>query len=240
MSLRARAVVWDLDGTLISVGSDPLVPFWKALGSLGIDSSALTPITVHGKTDLGICAELIQVNGLDRKYGLDPSVLLGAVDQVTEFEARELLADRRVLPGVHESLNDAIEAGFLNVLATGNSRTRARIKLVTIGLWTRFAIDLSVFGDEVTLRQELLQLSSRRITDYFATRVAGHRRPAIVVVGDTPLDIEAGRPVGRTIAVASGGYSKDELEAARPDLLIDSLASGRDQVVALLKSTSSV
>ena len=45
-----------------------------------------------------------------------------------------------------------------------------------------------------------------------------------VMVGDTPMDICAGRSAGTlTVGVVSGSHSKRELEAMKPDILIHSL-----------------
>lgn len=45
-----------------------------------------------------------------------------------------------------------------------------------------------------------------------------------VMVGDTPMDVHAGKSAGLlTVAVVSGGHSRSELAAVKPDMLIDSL-----------------
>lgn len=47
------------------------------------------------------------------------------------------------------------------------------------------------------------------------------------VIGDTPHDVRCGRAVGaRTVAVASGDYSLDELRACGPDVALESLPAG--------------
>jgi phosphoglycolate phosphatase len=56
-----------------------------------------------------------------------------------------------------------------------------------------------------------------------------------VVVGDTPLDVEAAQAAGaRAVAVATGPYDVDELERARPDSVLPDL---RD-ISALLEALS--
>jgi phosphoglycolate phosphatase-like HAD superfamily hydrolase len=46
----------------------------------------------------------------------------------------------------------------------------------------------------------------------------------ILVVGDTPRDIQCGRAIGaRILAVATGGASFDELRAHQPDWLLEDL-----------------
>ena len=45
------------------------------------------------------------------------------------------------------------------------------------------------------------------------------------VIGDTPLDVSCARAIGaRVVAVATGLHSREELEAAAPDLLFTDLS----------------
>jgi phosphoglycolate phosphatase-like HAD superfamily hydrolase len=50
----------------------------------------------------------------------------------------------------------------------------------------------------------------------------------VVVIGDTPRDIECARHFGAVaVAVATGQYSREALEAEGPDLLFEDLATWR-------------
>jgi phosphoglycolate phosphatase-like HAD superfamily hydrolase len=56
----------------------------------------------------------------------------------------------------------------------------------------------------------------------------------IFVIGDTPRDIECGKAIGaRTVAIATGNYSRADLEAHHPDFLFEDL-SDTEQVIAIL------
>jgi phosphoglycolate phosphatase-like HAD superfamily hydrolase len=58
---------------------------------------------------------------------------------------------------------------------------------------------------------------------------------AIVVVGDTPFDIACGKLNGaRTVAVATGPFSADELQAHAPDLVLPDLADTDAVLAAVL------
>ena len=54
----------------------------------------------------------------------------------------------------------------------------------------------------------------------------------MVVIGDTPHDVDCARHAGcRSIAVATGpSYDRAALEQERPDLLVDDLAATADLV----------
>ena len=57
----------------------------------------------------------------------------------------------------------------------------------------------------------------------------------IVIVGDTPLDIQAGRAAGLlVVAVATGKFSVMDLEPFEPDLLIPDLVSGLPALLEFL------
>ena len=57
----------------------------------------------------------------------------------------------------------------------------------------------------------------------------------MIVVGDTPYDIDCGRANGaRTVAVATGPYSLAELQAHGPDVLLPDLADTAAAMAAVL------
>jgi phosphoglycolate phosphatase-like HAD superfamily hydrolase len=59
----------------------------------------------------------------------------------------------------------------------------------------------------------------------------------IVLVGDTPRDIACARAGGtRVVAVATGNFSRSDLEAHDPDVVLDDLQD-TDQVLAALLGT---
>jgi phosphoglycolate phosphatase-like HAD superfamily hydrolase len=56
-----------------------------------------------------------------------------------------------------------------------------------------------------------------------------------VLVGDTPLDVAAGREGGaRVVAVATGHYDEDTLRAAGADVVLPGLGDTRRAVEAIL------
>jgi len=171
--------------------------------------------------------------------GIDAFTMLEMVDMVSIENSSTLCSERCVLPGVFEVLEQVESVGYVNTLATGNSRRRARQKIEGFKLWTRFRQDLNVFGDTCGLRTELLRESEGRIGSYFVNTFAAVDVPHIVVVGDTPLDIEAGRAIGSTVGVATGVYGMPELRMAHPNVVIESLESGQQELLNLLRSNGS-
>lgn len=112
-------------------------------------------------------------------------------------------------------------------LGTGNARRGARIKLGRGRLEQYFSF--GGFGCECESRPELIGRGIERGAAMLE-RPPAHCR--VVVVGDTPADIEAARENGAdVVAVCTGSWSKSRLAEHNPDWLVDSLA---DEVVRQL------
>jgi phosphoglycolate phosphatase-like HAD superfamily hydrolase len=105
-------------------------------------------------------------------------------------------------------------------LVTGNIEEGARIKLLPTGLWPHFRI--GAYGSDHMDRRRLPSLAARR-----AHALVGHAfAPTdVVVIGDTPHDIDCARAFGAVaIAVSTGQYTRAALLAEHPDHLFDDLA----------------
>jgi len=130
------------------------------------------------------------------------------------------LSDLRscVLPGVPEVLAALRGNGHLVGLLTGNLSRIAMAKMRHSGLDAYF--HTGGFGEESEIRSHLVPAAIAN-----AMSAVGHPLSPgrTVVIGDTPLDVEAGRIHGtRTVAVATGIVSEQDLRAAGPDLFFPS------------------
>jgi phosphoglycolate phosphatase-like HAD superfamily hydrolase len=128
-----------------------------------------------------------------------------------------------VCPNVREILEHLRDRGDVrSYLLTGNTRGGARAKLTYYGLMEffpdgAFAEDA---GDRATIARRALALAER------AGPVAEN---GVFVVGDTPHDIACATAIGaRTIAVATGGYSLEELQSHRPWRMFSELPRPED------------
>jgi phosphoglycolate phosphatase-like HAD superfamily hydrolase len=218
---------WDIDGTLLTTGKAG-IPAWEGAvrETTGRDFS-LSSIRIAGLSDYQIAVRTLEM--LD----LPP-----APERVATLVARyeQLLHDwlpqrqGQTLPHVREIL-DAAQAreDVRSYLLTGNTRGGARAKLSHYGLWHyfpdgAFAEDT---GDRPSIAARALALARR------AGPLADER---LFVIGDTPHDIHAADAIGaRTIAVATGGYSRAELEPHRPWQILEQLPSP-DAFFALIRT----
>lgn len=216
-------LLFDIDGTLILSGGAGRRAFERAFRELYGIPEAMKDYAPQGKTDYLIAAELIR-----RHLGRAPRD--GEVEQVIDRYVRFLpeevarSAGYRVLPGVKEVLSRLHRhPAVLLGLATGNVREGARIKLARGNLNRYFAF--GAFGETFVRAEIILRAREEGLR---RARQQGISRPRIVVVGDTPLDVEAARRAGaEAVIVRTGPSTPEELEAARPDLLLDTLEDPR-------------
>jgi phosphoglycolate phosphatase-like HAD superfamily hydrolase len=111
-------------------------------------------------------------------------------------------------------------------LLTGNWREGARLKLSAINLWWEGP---SAFGDDAVDRNHLVPVARRRAVEQ------GHPVRRVVVIGDTPKDVECARAGGAiAVAVKTGFATVESLEQSQPDLLLSDLDQGLDALLALL------
>lgn len=196
---------WDIDGTLLTTGKAG-VPAWEAavLETTGKEFQ-LSSIRVPGLTDYQIAARTFELLGVP----MTGDLLKRMVTRYEELLPSTLpLKHGRVLPNVREIL-EALRARteVRSYLLTGNTRAGAGAKLTHYDLLKYFpdggfAEDL---GNRSTIAKRALELA-RRSGPVTADR--------IFVIGDTPHDIECAASINaRTIAVATGGFTVEELSA---------------------------
>jgi phosphoglycolate phosphatase len=140
----------------------------------------------------------------------------------------------RPLTGVVEILDELEKRDDVVLgLLTGNIEQGARIKLSAAGINPdRFRVN--AFGSDHEHRPELAGIAQRRASETLGLDIAGDR---LVVIGDTPADIECGRSLGaRAIGVASGHYTVEELETHNPHAALPSLANTQQVLETILNA----
>jgi len=217
MLVTRASLVWlfDVDGTLLltqGAGRDALSLALR--DQFGVEDD-LSGIPFAGRTDTLILADVLTRHGLEFRDG-ERERFWGRVTA----HMRALMDPPRggLLPGVRPLLDTiGAEPGWVRALLTGNVAEMARIKLEAFGVYDAFA--WGAFGDEAVDRNELAKLAVRR-----AAERHGVTPERCVVVGDTEHDIACARAAGaKAVAVATGGPTKEALEACAPDLLLDDL-----------------
>lgn len=210
-------VLFDIDGTLIRTEGAGVRGMNAALEGLHGCAEALAGVPVSGRTDRAILAEVLARQGLD-PAGVDVAAVF---DRYLAGLTEELREPRGpafgVLPGVVETLDAlAADSRFRLGLLTGNIERGAEVKLARFDLWRRF--DFGAFGDEHVDRRDLVPVALARAAE------RGFDPAHVVVVGDTPLDVDCAHAHGaRAVAVATGEYTRDQLSQTGADVVVGTL-----------------
>jgi phosphoglycolate phosphatase-like HAD superfamily hydrolase len=228
-----RLVLFDIDGTLLTARGAGRRALGRALAATYGTAGRLDGYDFRGRTDRRIVADLMSEAGIPPRR---VQACMRACFDAYALALTEEIGDGglvRLLPGVGEIVRRLGEdAQVVLGLVTGNTEDGARIKLGPTGLWPVFRT--GAYGSEHSDRRRLPGLATRR-----ARALTGHAfRPAdVLVLGDTPLDVECARAFGAVaVAVATGQYSRAELSAAGPDLLFDTFADVEATIRALLNA----
>lgn len=211
----ACVVLFDIDGTLLHAGDLPRRAFGASLLDVYGTAGTVQDHDFSGKTDLQIATEVLRLAGLSAERVREG--LGRAIDRylvLLEEGLRDPAARPEPLPGV-AALLDALAArpGCALGLLTGNVERGARLKLDAAGLGGRFAF--GAYGSDSAHRPDLAHVAVRR------ARELGFAPGRVVVVGDTPRDVECGAQAGaRTVAVATGSYGVTALRGAGADAVL--------------------
>jgi phosphoglycolate phosphatase len=210
-----RLLLFDIDGTLVNTGGAGVQSLKATVRRRFDTEDDLHDIEIAGKTDRAIIRDIL------RKFDVAPTdeniVSFGReyIDRLPLWLSR---TRGRVLPGIQVLLERLKrQRHVVLALLTGNLHEGARLKLQHYGLWDFF--EFGAFADDHHDRNELGAFARQR-----AQAKHDHEFDAadIDVIGDTNHDIACGKAFGaRTIAVATGSWSRERLQSCAPDFLFD-------------------
>jgi phosphoglycolate phosphatase-like HAD superfamily hydrolase len=216
-----QAVLFDIDGTLITTGGASDRAWKRAFKELHDVDVDVPAVTGKGVPDPEVGRVVFKA-----ALGREP----------TEEEADTLMRRRldylpeevanspgfKVQDCVVELLDKLIDDGVLLGLTTGNVEEAAHIKLQRANL-NRF-FSFGGYGSDSPDRTELTKKALER-----AELVSGRSLDLehCLACGDTPRDIEAGHGAGiRVVGVATGEFTVEELKEAGADAAITSFCEG--------------
>ena len=207
-----RVVLFDIDGTLITTGGAGVRAFGHAFANEFNLPRATESLSFAGRTDTGLVHEVFATNGIKPS---PKNVRRFFAAYTSHLEKMLGTCTGRICPGVEEFLAQlkALRPGPLFGLLTGNIRPGAELKLRRYNLWEHFTF--GAYGDEYAERNKVA-LSARRHSRRLLGR--GLKSEEILVIGDTPRDIECARAIGaKVLAVATGDYTVEDLQMHQPD-----------------------
>jgi len=196
-----RALIFDLDGTLVDTVYAHVFAWQRALAEEGMPIDGWR---IHRRVGMsgGLFARAVA-----REVGRELSA-----DEVEDLQARhgvifeELLPERRPLPGARELLATLRERGIVHGIATSGRRPEIDRSLEAIGV-----------GDETVVIDRGHVRRAKPEPDLFLACQAalGVEPEECYVVGDAVWDLLAARRAGMlSVGLLSGGYGEDELTRA--------------------------
>ncbi|MEK6612329.1 MAG: HAD hydrolase-like protein [Gemmatimonadota bacterium] len=212
-------VLFDIDGTLLASGGVGRRAMEGALhlhfGTIGPDD-----YRYDGKTDRQIVRELMRLSGFsDDDIDARMDALLADYLVRLDLELAEGPRGMKVHNGIL-ALLDALEAraDVLLGLLTGNIAGGAALKLRAAGIAPdRFRV--GAFGSDHEYRSELPAIAQARASVLLGSGVVGR---SVVIVGDTPADVQCGRGIGaRAVAVATGHFTVADLAEHEPHAVFE-------------------
>lgn len=221
---KTKLVLFDIDGTILTSGGAGERSLSRAVKErFGADED-LSQIEIAGKTDTGIARRIFEKHGIE----LSPENLASFFDCYLSHLARELpKSDGTILPGILELLEELKKLPHVALaLLTGNLSAGAKLKLTHYGVWEFFTF--GAFADDHHDRNLLGPFAKKRALEIHGVEIEPSQT---YVLGDTPHDIDCGRAFGaRTVAIATGKFSVQALEAHHPDFVFSDLSDVADVI----------
>ena len=218
-------VLWDVDYTLVSadgLGTRLYEAVFREM--FGRELNVVAPMA--GRTDRAIAGDTLALAGVPRA---SVEAFLAALARAAADSG--VPGPVRPLPGAAEAIAALAAAGVRQSVLTGNLRPLAELKLRRAGLGDDLDLDAGAYGDVHEVRSELVAVARRAARRAYGVGFPG---AATVLVGDTPLDVEAALATGaRVVAVATGSYPASELAAAGASLVLPDLTDSARVVAAV-------
>ena len=212
-----KLALFDVDKTLVKVSKGHKTAFSAGFKMVYRIDAKIDEINHHGMTDQQVIIKVLKNHGLEEqriklKLKKCMKVIIDSYNKIIESD------DVIVLDGVRELLTELNKCNVLLGLVTGNLEPIAINKLKKVNLNHYFK--LGGFGTDDINRVDLVKLAIKRAIKNFDFKFNNN----VFLFGDTPLDIQAGKEVKiKTIGIATGIYSKEKLEGAGADFVLENL-----------------
>lgn len=208
MKLNVKGLLIDLDGTLVDSKEAYHEALKRAFTAMGCEN-------FDPKIALEIPRKLEQNLPIDNltPYGNADEFLkkyLKAYYELTESKAK-------LLPSVSATLETLSKKAKLALITMRHvPKDKVIMEMEKFGLAKYFHCTVTA------LDTSLPKPSPKAIIQ--CARVLGVKIGECAVVGDSVIDVKAGKAAGaKTVAVLSGIFTKEELEKMKPDLIIESI-----------------
>jgi len=228
-----KLVLFDIDGTLLTVNSINRRILADALKEVYGTEGSTSTHNFAGKMDSVIIYEVLQ------SVGMSDSVIAEKFDKAKQtyiemFLLHARLSDIILMDGIRNLLDElSAHSEVMLGLLTGNFEASGRQKLLLPEINHYFPF--GAFADDAGSRNELPPVAVEK-----AYQLTGRRfsENDIIIIGDTEHDIACARVLNaKSIAVATGTYSAEELKKHNPHVLYENLTETPIVMSEILKSS---
>ena len=213
-----KLLLFDIDGTLIRSAGAGRRSMERAFEQLYGIKNGFHGVEMMGRTDPAIVKEALENHRLEYQDG-KMETYKRLYFEFLEGEIELPRDGKQVCVGIQKLLFALEQRSDLVLgLLTGNWRTSGLIKIRHFGLDKYFIF--GGFADDSGIREELVPIAIDRFKKQCGFSIEPQN---VFVIGDTPLDILCAKPHGvRSVAVATGFHTVDELAVEEPDFLFES------------------
>jgi len=205
-----KCIIFDWDGTLLDSASR-IVSCLKA-AALELQLPVLSP--EEYRQIIGLSLD----GAFERLYpGLENGIKQQYVKVYKEHFMYKNTDPFALFENVESMLQNWQKAGYFLAIATGKSRIGLKKDLEDFGIGKYF--DMTKTADETACKPDPMMLNE--ILSELDLEVE-----QAVMIGDTTFDIDMANNINMaTVAVAQGAHGKDQLQASKPTVLLDSIQS---------------
>ena len=229
--MTRSAILFDIDGTLLYAKGAGRAAFGTAFqAAYGVSFPDVNAINFVGATDSAVVRGMAAECGVASTPAREEHFFFRMAQ---ELDAAFAATQPLIYPGVPELLTALVERGHPLGLITGNVRATAWSKVRHAGFDHRFSF--GAYGDDHHDRTAIAALAVAR---------APADAPTRLLIGDTPLDVQAAHANGlKALAVATGWISAEDLAVAGADTVLPDFSDTAATVAsieALIKEGSCI
>jgi phosphoglycolate phosphatase len=210
-------VLFDLDGTLTDpkIGITTCVQY--ALQKMGIDEPDLDKLVPFIGPPL--------TYSFKEFYHMTDEQAEQAIEYYRERFSTIGLYENAVFPGIPEMLEELRQQGKTLIVAT------SKPTIYSVKILEYFKLE-SYFQSVVGSNLDGTRVEKHEVIEYVLTELGDYDRSQIIMVGDRMHDIRGAKHNGLDVVGVAYGYgSREELEQAEPNHIVDTVAELREYLV---------
>lgn len=212
-------VVFDMAGTTINENNIVYKTLHKSINKFGIDVSLELVLSIGaGKEKFQAIKDILaHINNTDTEKA---EVIFQYFKDLLDQEY--LVANVLPIDGVENTLLNLKKDGVKIVLNTGYNSKVANVLLEKLNWKKGIQYDALITADDVERGRPYPDMILKAMQLFDITAAS-----KVVKAGDSAIDIKEGKNAqcGITIGVLSGAQTREQLENAKPDYILESLAS---------------